>query len=132
MKHTMPTAITNDIRVSVETAYQSSQSNPSVGEFMFAYRITIENNSDSTIQLLKRHWFIVDSNGVKREVDGDGVVGQQPILEPGEVHRYISGCNLGSDIGKMFGYYTFEKQMDGEKFQATIPEFILITPAKLN
>ncbi len=128
----MPTAITNDIRVSVETAFQPSQSNPAVGEFMFAYRITIENNGDSTIQLLRRHWYIIDSSGNRREVDGDGVVGQQPILEPGEIHRYISGCNLATEIGKMHGYYTFERQIDGEQLQVKIPEFVLITPSRLN
>lgn len=128
----MPTAITNDVKVTVETAYQPNQSNPAEGEYMFAYRITIENNSENTIQLLRRHWFIIDSNGQKKEVEGEGVVGEQPILEPGEVHRYISGSNLKSEIGKMFGTYLFERQIDGHTFEVRIPEFILSTPFRLN
>lgn len=128
----MPTAITNDVRVTVETAYQPNQSNPIDSEYMFAYRITIENTGENTIQLLRRHWFIIDSNGQKKEIEGEGVVGEQPVLEPGEVHRYISGSNLGSEMGKMYGTYLFEKQVDGEKFKVKIPEFILSTPFRLN
>jgi len=132
VKFKMPIAITNDIKVSVETAYQADHSNPANEEFMFAYRITIENQSDYTIKLLRRHWFIVDSNIDKREVEGEGVVGVQPVLEPGENHQYVSGCNLKTDLGKMFGEYLMERQIDGKLFKVKIPEFLLVAPFKLN
>lgn len=128
----MPTAITNDIKITVETAYQNSRvANPD-GDHMFAYRITIENHSDYTIKLLKRHWYIIDSLNDKTEVEGDGVIGQQPVLEPGESHQYVSGCAIRSDIGKMFGTYLMEQQIDGKLFEVTIPEFKLIAPFRMN
>ncbi len=128
----MPTAITNDIKITVETAYQNSRvANPD-GDHMFAYRITIENHSDYTIKLLKRHWYIIDSLNDKTEVEGDGVIGQQPVLEPGESHQYVSGCAIRSDIGKMFGTYLMEQQIDGKLFEVNIPEFKLIAPFRMN
>jgi ApaG protein len=128
----MPTAITNDIKIIVETAYQNPRAASPSTDYMFAYRITIENKSDHTIKLLRRHWYIIDSLNDKTEVEGDGVIGQQPILEPGESHQYVSGCSLQSDIGKMFGTYTMERQMDGKLFDVKIPEFKLIAPFRLN
>ena len=98
----------------------------------FAYRITIENHSDHTIKLLKRHWYIIDSINDKTEVEGDGVIGVQPMLEPGESHQYISGCALRSDIGKMYGTYLMERQFDGDLFEVKIPEFKLIVPFRMN
>ena len=100
--------------------------------FFFAYKIIIENNSEFTVKLLRRHWYIYDSNAVVREVEGEGVVGQQPVLEPGESHEYVSGCNLKTGIGKMRGTYTMERLVDGSLFTVNIPEFVLIVPYKLN
>lgn len=128
----MPTAVTNDIRVTVETSYQDSKSPGASPEHLFAYRIVIENNSDYTIKLLRRHWYIIDSVSEKREVEGEGVIGQQPTLEPGETHEYVSGCNLKTDMGKMFGTYLMERQIDGAKFKVRIPEFTLIAYFKFN
>jgi ApaG protein len=128
----MPTAITHDIRVHVETQYQEEQSEPLNNLFLFAYHISIKNNSEYIIQLLKRHWYIFDSNGETREVEGEGVVGQQPILSPGETHTYISASNLRSDMGKMTGTYLFERLDNGTTFEVTIPEFQLIAPVRLN
>lgn len=128
----MTSAITEGVRVSVLTQYQPEYSSPMQAHFVFTYRITIENHSEHTIQLLRRHWFIHDSNGTMREVEGEGVVGQQPILEPGEVHEYVSGCNLRTSIGKMAGTYLMERVMDGKQFRVTIPEFMMITPYRLN
>jgi ApaG protein len=128
----MPTAITNDIRITVETAYQSNRNFNANGEHMFAYRITIQNNGDYTIKLLRRHWYITDVNFEKTEVEGDGVVGLQPVLEPGESHQYVSGCAIQSDFGKMFGTYLMERQIDGKKFEVQIPEFNLIVPFRFN
>lgn len=128
----MITGITKGIKVSVETSYQPEHSRPTNEHFVFTYRITIENNSNSTVQLKARHWDIIDITFPKHEVDGDGVVGKQPILEPGEVHQYVSGCNLKSGMGKMLGYYIMERIVDGRIFNVEIPEFIMIVPYKLN
>lgn len=128
----MPTAITNDIKISVETFYRNSQPGVQHGEHLFAYRITIENCGDYTIKLLRRHWRIVDSlNGIE-EVEGEGVIGQQPVLEPGQQHQYVSGCGLRSEMGKMFGSYLLERQLDGKRFRVRIPEFMLVVPMRLN
>jgi ApaG protein len=128
----MPTAITNDIKITVETAYQNPRVASVSADHMFAYRITIENHSDYTIKLLRRHWYIIDSLFDKSEVEGEGVVGQQPLLEPGESHQYVSGCAIRSDIGKMYGTYLMEQQLDGKTFEVKIPEFKLIAPFRMN
>ncbi|MBA3649649.1 MAG: Co2+/Mg2+ efflux protein ApaG [Chitinophagales bacterium] len=128
----MITKITEGIKISVETFYQDEYSQPLNNEFMFAYRITIENGSDHTIKLLRRHWYIFDSHGVTREVEGEGVVGLQPVIEPGKSHQYISGSHLKTEIGKMYGTYLMEKVIDGKKFKVNIPDFQLIAPFKLN
>jgi len=128
----MSTAITNDVRITVETSYQNNRLNNFSGYHMFAYRITIENNSDHTIKLLRRHWYINDINEGKQEVEGEGVVGLQPVLEPGASHQYVSGCSLHSDFGKMHGTYLMERQIDGKLFEVTIPEFELVVPYRLN
>ena len=84
------------------------------------------------MQLLRRHWYIYDSNGTVREVEGEGVVGLQPVIEPGEIHEYVSGCNLRTSIGKMTGTYLVERVVDGKQFQVQIPEFNMIAPYRLN
>jgi ApaG protein len=124
--------VTNGIKVSVETSYQDEYSRPLENKYVFAYRITIENVSDYTVQLMRRHWHIVDSNGLVREVEGEGVIGVQPILNPGEKHQYVSWSHLFTEIGKMHGHYTFQRQIDLTTFKATIPEFQLMTPCKMN
>ncbi len=128
----MVTVVTNGIKVSVETNYQPEHSQPANEHFVFTYRITIENNSNNTVQLMARHWDIIDAAHPKHEVDGDGVVGKQPVLEPGEIHQYVSGCNLKSGIGKMSGHYIMERILDGKQFNVEIPEFIMVVPFKLN
>lgn len=126
------TAITAGVKVSVITEYQPSYSSPLQEHFVFTYRISIENNSENTIQLLRRQWFIYDSNATVREVEGEGIIGVQPVLEPGEVHEYVSGCNLKTSIGKMVGTYLMERLIDGKQFHIEIPEFNLIVPYRLN
>jgi ApaG protein len=128
----MVTQVTQGIKITVDTQYMEDQSNPEAGDFLFSYRIFIENRSESTVQLLSRHWFIFDSNGEHSEVEGEGVVGQQPILLPGDVYEYQSACNLQSDMGSMLGTYTMQRQVDGLQFQVQIPRFELITPQRLN
>ncbi len=126
------TAITEGVQVSVETNYQPEYSSPTQLHYVFTYRITIENHSNYTVKLLRRHWFIHDANNTIREEEGEGVVGQQPILEPGQVHQYVSGCNLRSGLGKMHGTYLMEKVVDGSQFEVVIPEFSMVVPYLLN
>jgi len=128
----MVAEITEGIKISVNTEYQPEYSSPINAHYVYAYKITIENYSEHTVQLLRRHWIITDTDGSVREVEGEGVVGQQPILEHGETHNYVSGCNLKSSIGKMAGTFLMERIMDGKKFKVNIPEFILMPPFKLN
>jgi ApaG protein len=124
--------VTHGVKVAVETEYQPSYSNPGQLHYVFTYRITIENQSEFTVQLLRRHWHIKDACYESREVEGEGVVGQQPTLEPGQIHQYVSGCNLKSGLGKMGGTYLMERVMDGSKFNVIIPEFTMVAPMRLN
>ncbi|MFZ4101405.1 MAG: Co2+/Mg2+ efflux protein ApaG [Sphingobacterium thalpophilum] len=128
----MVTKITDGVKISVETIYQPEYSNPANDHFMFAYRVSIENLTENSVQLLNRHWHIFDSNGTKREVEGEGVVGLQPIIEPGDNHEYVSGCNLKTDMGSMKGSYEMKRIVDDRKFRVNIPEFYLIAPYKMN
>lgn len=128
----MVTQTTCGVKISVDAIYQPEYSNPDNQHFMFAYRITIENQSDYTLQLLRRHWTIFDTIGEFRQVDGDGVVGEQPTLEPGSIHQYTSGCNLKSELGFMEGYYEMIRQMDNSTFDVEIPRFNLIASYRLN
>ena len=101
----MISKISEGITVSVETFYQPEYSNPSASEFMFAYRIAILNSNSYPVKLLRRHWYIYDATGTLREVEGEGVVGIQPQINPGEEYKYISGCNMRTEMGKMYGTY---------------------------
>ncbi len=128
----MQSIITQGIRVSVETFYQEKHSSPEEDRFVYAYRIHIRNESMDTVQLLRRHWYIRDSNNILREVEGDGVIGQQPIIEPGEHHEYVSWTNLLTDIGKMYGIFTMRKEDDESRIDVQIPEFTMVAPYRLN
>lgn len=128
----MAQQVTEGVSIFVETFYQPSQSNPLKFEHLFAYRITIENRTIYPVKLISRHWHILDSNGTHREVEGEGVVGQQPVIQPGDSYQYTSGVNLQSEIGKMFGTYLMENLFNKKKLTVNIPEFNLIVPAKLN
>ncbi|MBI2731295.1 MAG: Co2+/Mg2+ efflux protein ApaG [Sphingobacteriales bacterium] len=128
----MTSKISEGVRISVETFYQQDYSNPMAGEYMFAYRITIENNNTFPVKLLRRHWHIFDSNGQYREVEGDGVVGVQPVLNSGEQYQYVSGCNLRTELGKMHGTYLMENLNSKQNFSVNIPLFEMIVPFKMN
>lgn len=123
----MVTAITNGIEVSVEVTYQAEFSSPLQHHYVFTYKVTIQNKSTHTVQLLRRKWVISDAAETTKIVEGDGVVGQQPILEPGQTHSYVSGCNLKSGMGKMRGSYTMQKLFDGKTLEVTVPEFQMIS-----
>ena len=128
----MTTQITDGVRVSVETLFQSEYSNPEKEHFMFAYKIRIENLTEYSVKLLRRYWYIFDSIGTIREVEGEGVVGLQPEIAPGETHEYVSGCHLRSDIGNMWGRYEMLRELDQEILEIAIPKFSLIAPYRLN
>ncbi len=128
----MTSLISEGVQVSVETFYQPDYSNPLQYEFMFAYRISIENHNSFPVQLHRRHWYIFDSNGSYREVEGEGVVGVQPTLQPGEKYQYVSGCNLRTEMGKMKGNYQMENLNNKKIFAVDIPEFEMIAPCKNN
>jgi ApaG protein len=128
----MAQQITEGVSITVETFYNQEQSNPVLGEYTFAYRVSIDNQSNFPIKLLRRHWHIFDSTGSYREVEGEGVVGQQPVLEPGESFQYVSGASIRSDMGKMLGAYQMENMLNKKIFRVHIPEFELIAPFKMN
>jgi ApaG protein len=121
----------NNIRVDVETRYIEDQSNPEQNYYVFAYTITIRNKGQQSAQLLTRHWVITDSNQKVQEVRGDGVVGEQPLLKPGEQFVYTSGTMLETAVGTMKGSYQMLAD-DGLQFDAMVDEFVLSTPRVLH
>ena len=120
-----------EIRIHVATQYVDEQSEPAIDRYVFAYTITIENLSSVPAQLMSRHWTITDANGKVQEVSGDGVVGEQPRLEPGESYRYSSGAVLETPVGAMQGSYRM-KADGGVDFDAPIPPFTLAVPGMLH
>ena len=128
----MVSSITNGIKVSVESSFRPDYSNPEQQLFIFSYHIIIENKSEDPVQLIKRHWYINDSLGNKREVKGDGVIGQQPIIEPGKRHAYESACDLRCEFGHMYGIYIMKNLKTSKTLQVNIPKFEMAVPYKLN
>lgn len=120
-----------EFSVSVRTQYLAEQSDPDRSNYVFAYTITIKNTGRVAAQLISRHWIIVDANNHIEEVRGLGVVGHQPLLQPGEQFEYTSGTALATPQGSMTGEY-FCVAEDGEQFEAKIPEFILSLPRTLH
>jgi ApaG protein len=128
----MVTALTHDIRIRVQTLYQPDFSDPAETRYFFSYFIHITNLGSEKVKLISRHWNIVDSMGSEREIEGPGVVGEQPEISPGSSHKYSSSCNLNTAFGEMWGYYTFLRVGDGSEFQAEIPRFRMEVPFLLN
>lgn len=122
-------AVTRNIEVRAEPFYLEDRSDPSENQYFWAYRITIVNRSDETIQLLSRYWRITDGTGRVEEVRGPGVVGEQPELGPGDSYQYTSGCPLPTPSGIMVGRYTM-RSAKGELFEVEIPAFSLDLPGK--
>jgi ApaG protein len=120
-----------EIRVEVATQYLSEQSDTTEGRFAFAYTITIANTGTVAAQLISRHWIITDANSEVQEVRGLGVVGHQPLLQPGQAFEYTSGCVLATPVGSMQGSYQFTAE-DGTQFDAPIAEFVLSMPRVLH
>src|ERR1700731_1159804 len=120
-------AITRGIAVSVEPVYLEANSSPGSSQYFWAYRVTIENQGLETVQLLNRHWMITNARGELTEVKGPGVVGEQPVLKPGESYAYTSGAPLNTPSGMMGGAYQMETE-SGEHFDIEIPTFSLDRP----
>ncbi len=119
------------IEITVETAYLPEQSEPEDERYVFAYTITIRNTGAVAARLLNRHWIITDANGKVQEVEGEGVVGEQPHIRPGEAHRYSSGAVIETPVGTMEGSYGMVAD-DGQRFRADIPRFRLAVPGVLH
>jgi ApaG protein len=119
---------TDGVAVRVVTNFLDDQSVPDQGRWFWSYHIRIENHRDDPVQLLSRHWKITDGRGMVNHVDGDGVVGEQPLLPPGGSHDYVSGCPLATPNGMMEGHYRFIRT-DGTTFLVEIPRFRLDAPA---
>ena len=127
----MSNAITNGIRVTVSSNYIPTQSAPKARRYVFAYTVRIANEGTEAAQLKSRHWIITDGNGKIEQVKGPGVVGEQPMLRPGEHFEYTSGCVLETPRGSMEGSYQMLRS-DGTEFDATIAPFALMLPYSLN
>lgn len=126
------TQTTEGIKVSVETHYLAHESRPKQKHFVFAYRISITNESPQTVQLLSREWFIRDAVGKKNSVKGSGVVGRQPVIAPGTTYTYMSGTYFETPIGSMHGNYVMMRLDNEEAFKVVIPTFVMASPAMLN
>jgi ApaG protein len=126
-----PKAKTYRVAVSAATQYIADQSDESAGRYVFAYTITIRNGGNVAAQLISRHWVITDAQGLVQEVRGMGVVGAQPLLQPGETFEYTSGTSIATPVGTMSGSYQMIAA-DGTRFEAPIPEFTLSIPRVLH
>lgn len=128
----MSTAVTHDIRITVTSRFEPAHSDTPAGRYLFSYGITITNRGSGAVRLLRRHWIIRDSLAPVREVEGPGVVGETPVIEPGASYSYSSACDLRSGHGSMEGTYLMEWIADGQQFRATIPSMYLNHPGSLN
>ena len=120
-------AVTGGVTVRVAVSYLPEQSQPSHGRWFWSYHIRIENDGETPVQLLTRQWIILDGRGGRHEVEGEGVVGDQPVIDPGESYDYVSGCPLQTPTGSMEGSYGMID--DGDAFDVAIPRFPLLAPA---
>ncbi len=127
----MSTAVTQGIRVTVQSEYRPARSQPAQGRYLFTYTVRIANEGNRPARLVSRHWIILNARGEREEVIGDGVVGQQPHLEPGEKFEYTSFCVLGTPLGSMHGSYQMMRD-EGDGFEAEIAPFSLAVPGMLS
>jgi ApaG protein len=124
--------VTRGIKISVETDYEGSFLKDNVLHYAFTYRIEIENQGKSSVQLLTRHWKIIEALNKTQYINGNGVVGKKPVINPGEIHKYKSGCLLSSAVGAMKGAYIMIDFSSTKKFNVEIPPFRLSSPFVLN
>jgi ApaG protein len=127
----MSEMVTNGVRVIVQPEFLEAQSDPVAGLWLHAYHVTVENEGDVPVTLMARHWIITNARGEVEHVRGPGVVGHQPVLEPGESFRYSSGCPMNTTVGTMHGSFQMVRE-DGLKFNAEIAPFTLAEPFALN
>lgn len=132
MASELSSTVTEGIRVNVRTAYVKDESSPKHNYFVFAYQVEIINESAYHVQLVSREWHITDSTGNRRMVQGDGVVGKQPNLAPGQKYQYVSGSHFLTPIGKMEGHYTMLRKIDGVRIEVQIPPFVMVVPYLYN
>jgi ApaG protein len=128
---TTSTAVTQGVRVDVVAYFSSAHSNPATSRWFFLYTIRITNEGETTVQLLNRHWTIVDGTGHTEEVHGPGVVGEQPVLPPGQAFEYTSGCPLSTPFGSMAGVFEMQRS-DGTGFEAEVALFQLMQPGSIH
>jgi len=119
---------TRGVTIRVSVSYLPEQSEPQRGRWFWAYHVRIENEGNQAVQLMTRHWIITDGRGARHSVEGEGVVGEQPLVAPGESYDYVSGCPLATSTGSMQGHYCLIGE-DGAAFDAAIPKFTLLAPA---
>jgi ApaG protein len=124
--------VSSGIRISVLSRFEPGVSNPASESYVFSYHIFIQNDNEYAVKLTRRHWFIFDSCGIESEVEGAGVIGETPVIEPNTVYQYSSGCSLRSPFGTMQGYYSMEVQGGIRTFRVQVPKFILQVPYLLN
>jgi ApaG protein len=125
-------AVSNGIQVSVQTYFQGRYFSRQGSLYLFVYDISIENKSNRVVQLLGRHWYIFDTGEGPSEVEGEGVVGKQPVIHPGETHQYQSGCHLRASIGAMEGFYKMINLDTGEQFRVQVPTFQFFAEPRMN
>jgi ApaG protein len=123
---------TRGVRIQVESEYDAGRSSPSEGNFFFVYRVRISNEGEEVVRLLSRRWVITDADGDTQIVEGPGVVGETPRLEPGAAFEYASFCPLRTAVGAMEGHYVMQVQSTGETFEARIAPFTLSVPGSIN
>ncbi len=128
----MVSQITQGIKISVLTSFEGTYFKNHKIHFAFSYEITIENHSKDSVQLTSRHWEIFDSLNDLETVDGEGIIGKKPVLKPGEIHSYSSGCLLSSPFGAMSGYFNMINFTSTKKFRVIVPSFRLSAPFALN
>ena len=124
--------ILDNIKINVEAFFLENKSDIEKSVYFFMYKVTISNQTDKTIQLLSRHWDICDANGDINIIEGEGVIGEQPIMKPGSSFQYNSFCPLKTEFGKMSGFYIFEEEGTKKVFKGLIPEFSLVVPTRIN
>ncbi len=123
---------TEEIQVQVESQYVEEQSSPQTNEYLFTYTVRLTNLGGQKPQLLRRHWIITDGMGRIHEVKGEGVVGKQPVIEPGECFEYSSFCPLNTSTGTMKGFYEMVDTKNGREFKIEIPQFFLVEPSSFH
>jgi ApaG protein len=123
---------TEEIQIQVEARYVEDQSSPRTNEYLFTYTIRLTNMGEKSPRLLRRHWIITDGMGRIHEVKGDGVVGKQPLLEPGNTFEYTSFCPLTTSTGTMKGFYEMVDTLSGREFKIEIPQFFLVEPSSFH